>query len=213
MSHLKRIAMPRSWPMPKTGTKYLVKARPGRKNEFSLPLLIVLRDLLDIVKTKSEAKKVLFMKEVSVNGKIVGDYKFPVSIFDIISIPKMKKSYKIIVKENGKLGIEETKDETKLSKVIGKTILSGKKTQINLFDGNNMLSNDKIKINDSIVMSLKDKKIVKILPLKEKARVSIIGGKNIGKEGIIEKIEDNQVIVNIEKKDVNIRLNNILVIE
>ena len=76
-----------------------------------------------------------------------------------------------------------------------------------------MLSNEKVNINDSILLSLKDKKVVKVLPLKEKARVFIMGGKNIGKQGIIEKIEDNQAIVNIEKKNVNIRLNNILVIE
>lgn len=213
MSHLKRIAMPKSWPIQRTGTKYIAKARPGRKTEFSIPILIVLRDMLKLADTKNEIRKIISMKEILVNGKTISDYKFPLGLFDVIAINSIGKSYKIIF-SNGKMNAEETKEaDKKVCKVIGKKILNSKKQQINLFDGGNVLSNEKIKVNDSVVLSLKDKKISRIIPLKEKANVYIMGGKHIGEKGMIEKIENNQAIVKIGKHDVNIKLNNIFVIE
>jgi len=212
MSHLKRIAMPKSWPMPKTGTKYIVTPMPGRKKEFSLPILIFLRNMIKIANTKNEVHKILSMKEILVNGKAISSHKFPVGLFDVISIPKIGKNY-IILFKNKKMWFDETKDiEKKICKVIGKKTLSGKKQQINLFDGRNILSNEKIKVNDSIVLSLKDRKIAKILPLKEKAEVYIIGGKHLGEKGTVEKVLNNDALVNISKKSLNIKLSNILVI-
>jgi small subunit ribosomal protein S4e len=213
MSHLKRIAMPKSWPISRSGTKYIAKVRPGRKDEFSIPALIVLRDMLNVADTKNEIRKIISMKEIIVNGRTISDYKSALGLFDVITLNSLGKSYKIIFR-NGKMGVEETKEtDKKICKIIGKKILSGKKQQINLFDGRNIISNEKVKVNDSVVLSLKDKKITKILPLKEKADVYIIGGKHIGEKGIIEKIEANQAIIKIGKNDVNIKLGNIFVIE
>lgn len=213
MSHLKRIAMPKSWPIRRTGTKYLAKARPGRKSEFSIPALIVLRDMLHTAETKNEIRKIISAKEISVNGRTIDDYKFPLGLFDVLSINSIGKSYKIVF-SNGKLSAEETKEtDKKICKVVGKHILAGKKQQINLFDGGNVLSNEKVKANDSIVLSLKDRKIVKVIPLKEKANAYIMGGKHIGEKGVIEKIEGNQAIVKIGKNDVNIKFENIFVTE
>ena len=214
MSHLKKIAMPRSWPLKKTGTKYIVKARPGIGNGTSIPILLVLRDMLHVASTRSEVKQIIFMKDVMINGRVINDDKFPAGLFDIITLHKLKKSYKIIFLKNGKLGIEESKEaENKISKVIGKKILKGNKQQINLLDGSNILSKEKVKVNDSIIFSLKDKKLVKVMPLKEKADVYIIGGKHIGEKGTIEKIDARQAIIKIEKKSVNIQLNNIFVMD
>ena len=152
------------------------------------------------------------MKEIFVNGKAIHDYQFPVGIFDTVTLPKMKKSYKILFSKNGKLEAKEAKEtETKVNKIVGKKILPGNKQQINLFDGTNILSKEKVKINDSVLFSLKDKKIVKIIPLKEKAEVYIINGKHLGETGTIDKIENNESIVQIGKKSVNIKLNNIFV--
>ncbi len=50
--HLKRTATPRAWPIPKTGTKYIVSADPGRRKRYSVPILIVLRDMLNLGDTK-----------------------------------------------------------------------------------------------------------------------------------------------------------------
>jgi small subunit ribosomal protein S4e len=214
MSHLKRLAMPKTWPIPKTGTKYLAMAMPGRRKKFSIPLVIVLRDILKIANTRNETQKILSMKEVLVNGKIVRDHKMPLGLFDIISIPKLGKNYVVIFNEHKKISLEETKNiDQKIYKVVGKKILAGKKQQINLFGGVNILSNEKLKVNDSIIVSLKDNKILKVLPLKEKARLYVMGGKHLGEKGTIEKIADNEVIANIEKKQVNIKTENLIVTE
>jgi len=48
MSHLKRHAIPKSWPMQRKGTAFVVKPNSGLSD--SLPVLIILRDLLRIEK-------------------------------------------------------------------------------------------------------------------------------------------------------------------
>lgn len=209
--HLKRIATPRTWPISKTGTKYIVSAEPGRRKRYSVPILIVLRDMLKLGDTKNEITKIMSMKDVLVNEKVVVSHKLPVGIFDMISIPKISKNYRIIFK-NGKISIEETKESgIKICKVISKKMLPGKKQQINLFGGNNVLSNEKVKVNDSISLSLKDNKIMKIIPLKEKAEVYIIGGSHLGESGTIEKLEDGNAIIKIGKQNITLSLNNVFV--
>jgi small subunit ribosomal protein S4e len=209
--HLKRINTPKTWPIPKTGTKYIVSAEPGRRKKYSVPILIVLRDMLNLGDTKNEITKILSMKDVLVNGRAVTSHKLPVGIFDVISIPKIGKNYMIIFK-NRKIGIEEAKESgTRICKVIGKKMLAGKKQQINLFGGNNVLSNEKIKVNDSVALSLKDNKIAKVIPLKENAEIYIIGGSHLGESGTIEKLENSNAVVKIGKQNINISLKNIFV--
>jgi small subunit ribosomal protein S4e len=211
--HQKRIAAPKSWPISKTGTKYVTKAYPGRMKKYSIPILIVLREMLKLADTKNEIKKILSAKEISVNNKIIYDHKFPVGIFDVISIPKIGKNYVILFK-NKKLNAEETKhSDTKICKVTGKTLLAGKKQQINLFGGSNVLSNEKVRINDSVLLSLKDNKIIKILPLKEKANVYVMGGSHLGESGVVEKVEGKIALIKINKQPVHISLDNIMVME
>lgn len=109
---------------------------------------------------------------------------------DVVSVKD--KNYRILFSTKGKLApVEISKEESKIKpmKVIGKTSLKGKKLQINLFDGTNILSDKKdFKTYDSLIFS--EGKFKEKVDFKEGAFVYITGGKQIGRAGILKKIEN-----------------------
>lgn len=220
--HLKRITMPRSWPLPKKEKVFITSGKGSHKNKLSIPIVIILRDILNFAKTKNEIKKILQQGLVSIDNYIIKDEKFKVGIFDRIYIKKIDKAFTIILTKKGKLKIIEiNKDDAnkKYCKVIGKKILKGNKTQINLYDGKNFITEKKdIKVGDSIILDLKTKKIIGHLKLENGAFVFIIGGKHIGNYGKIAETNDKLsktakiVTVNINKKESNAKRKNIFVI-
>ena len=78
------------WPVPRKGTKYVAISLHNKNN--SIPLLVVIRDILKLVKTAKELKRVLNEKQIKINGKVIKDVRYPTGLFDIISIND--KTYK-----------------------------------------------------------------------------------------------------------------------
>ena len=64
--------MPKEWPLTRKGKKYVVVSR--QRN--GIPLLIVLRDMLKLGRTRKEIKKILNEGNVAVNGKMRKDLDF-----------------------------------------------------------------------------------------------------------------------------------------
>jgi small subunit ribosomal protein S4e len=214
--HLKRQCVPKSWPIERKGSKYVVKPRANIKN--GIPVLIILRDILKLAQNRNEAKKIIHSKQILINEKPAKDEKNNVLLFDTLSIIPLKEYYRLELTEKGKFclnKIKENETNKKISKIINKKILKGKKIQLNLSDGRNFLSDIKCNINDSVVINLKEKKIEKCLPLKEKAKVIIFAGKYAGKKGEIEKLnlEEKSAKVKISEKEINVLINQLMVIE
>lgn len=200
--HLKRNQAPKSWPIPRKGTKFLVR---NRKN--GIPVLLLIRDVIKKAKNRNEVKEIIHDKKVKVNGKVIRDEKFTLSLFDILELGDNK--FKVVLK-NKKLGLEETKEQEKISKIINKKILAGNKVQINLNDGRNFISNEKFRIGDSVILSEgKTKK----LELKEGAKIVVINGKHRGEEGKIEKIEGGNASISLKESKTNLKLNDIMAIK
>jgi len=220
MAHLKREQSPKQWPIKRKGTAYLVK--PSYSTEQGLPILLIMRDVLKLARTRREVRKALNAKQVLLNDKEVFDERNNAVLFDVVTIKsadgKTRKNYKIIMGTNKKFGVEEISDEEagkKVSKVVNKTTLKGKKTQINLSDGRNFISDLKCKVNDSVLIDLKNRKIEKALPLKENAKVMVFAGKHAGETGTIKEIEDKNKIAEIESegKIINILIKQLMVLE
>jgi small subunit ribosomal protein S4e len=88
-----------------------------------------------------------------------------------------------------------------VAKIINKKILKGGKTQVNLSDGRNFISDIKCKTNDSALINFKEKKIEKFISLKEGAEVIVFAGKHAGKKGNIKKIDQEKKMAEINTKD------------
>ncbi len=192
MSYMKRQKIPRSWPLPKKGKAYVVKPRFSEKD--GLPILVILRDILEIAQTRKEVKRAIHKKDILINGREARDEKNTLVLFDTLSLKPMKKHYRLELNKKGKFELVEINEKDslkKIAKIRSKKMLKGKKLQINLSDGRNFLSDMKCGTGDSVVINLKDKKLEKCLPLEEKSRVLVFAGKHTGKKGkIVKMIED-----------------------
>ncbi|MAG07403.1 hypothetical protein CMI46_01145 [Candidatus Pacearchaeota archaeon] len=213
MAYTIRQTVSKTWPIPKKGTKYVVVPSHNRKE--GIPLLLVMRDILGFVKTRKELKKILLEKKILVNGREARDEKISLLLFDTLSVPALKKYYRVSISDLKKIKLEEIKEgETlsKISKIVGKKMLRKKKVQLNLNDGRNVLSDGKAKVGDSVVVSLKDGKIGKVLPVKKDSQVLIIKGKHMGREGKIQGIEENEVLINTSEGDIKIQEEELIVL-
>jgi len=216
MSHLKRQVVPKEWPIERKGSVYVVRPRAGINN--GLPLLVALREIMGIVQNRKEAKQVVHMRQILLNEKPVTDEKSKILLFDTLSILPLKKFYRLELAENGKFEFKEIKENEanrKVAKIINKKMLKGKKTQLNLLDGRNFLSEMKCNINDSIAINLKEGKIDKCLALKDGAKIVIFEGKHAGEKGEIINLdlEEKTAKVNVDDKEENILIKQLMVVE
>jgi len=207
--HLKRQMAPKSWPINRKGTKYVV--RPKINIKEGVPVLIVLRDILKIVQNRKEAKRAIHVKHILLNNKPVNDEKNGVLLFDVITLVPLKKSYRLELSKNKKIQMNEINEKEsgyKVAKIMGKKILKGKKVQLNLNDGKNFISDVKCCVNDSVLINLKEKKIEKCVPLKENSKIFVFAGKHSGEEGTVKKIDAEKKMV---ESDIRGKLTHVLI--
>jgi small subunit ribosomal protein S4e len=153
-------------------------------------LLIIVRDFLEFADTAKEARKIISSGDILVDGIPRKDYKFPVGLFDVIAIPKIEKSYRMLFDEKGRYIPKEVEDSNlKLYKITGKTILKGGKVQLNLFDGTNILGTNDYSSGDSILLKVPEKTIVQHLKFEEGALVMITGGTHAGEIGKVKQFK------------------------
>ncbi len=207
--HQKRLSAPKTYKIPRKIYKWTVKPSPGPHDKNAVPLLIVVRDYLKLADTAREARRIIAAGEILVDGVPRKDYKFPVGLFDVIKIPKLEKSYRMIFDEKGRyLPIEIEDDNLKLYKIVNKTMVRGGRVQLNLFDGTNILGDNSYKTKDSILMEIPEKKIVEHLPFEVGALVMITGGAHAGEIGkikdykIIRSSSPNLVTVDVEGREI-----------
>jgi len=175
----------------------------------------VLRDILEVAETRKEAKKIISQGKVYVDGKVRLKDDFPVGLMDVISMPDLKKFYRVLPSHKGLFLNPISKEEAsfKLLRVEGKTIVKNGTSQVALHDGSNMLvkvedtkspSEVGYETFDTLKLGLPEKEVLGQLKTKKGNMAVITGGKNIGKKG---------KIVEIEKTEAKKRRNALVVIE
>lgn len=191
--HLKRFKSPKHWPIHSKEHKWTVKPSPGPHSiGKSLPLLIVIRDILAAADNAREAKRIINNGEIIVDGHVRKDYKFPVGFMDVIEIPKSEEVYRVLPDEKGRLilhPIVKENKEFKLCRIQNKTTIKGGKTQLNLHDGRNcLIEDDKFKTGDVIILKVPQQEVSDHIKFENGTVGLITGGKHIGELGKIKKI-------------------------
>lgn len=216
VGRLKRKPAPRFWPIHRKEFVWIVRPSPGPHSlEKCLPLSLVLRDILGLAETRKEAKKIISQGKVHVDGKVRRKDDFPVGLMDVISMPDLKKFYRILPSHKGLFLNPISKEEAsfKLLRVTGRNIVKNGASQIALHDGSNMLVKVEDPENppevvyetfDTLKLGLPEKEVLDQLKTKKGNIAIITGGKNIGKQG---------KIVEIEKTKAKKRRNALVVIE
>ena len=169
--HLKRLASPRTWPIPKKTLPFVKRPYPGpHKLQYQICISVFLRDLVGLVKTVKEAKFVIHKKLCLIDGKPATDDKQPVGLFDTVAVPSLNKFYRVIINAKNKLvAVEISQEESqfKISKITKKTSIRGNKTQLNTLDGRCVLVDDQslYTVGDSLQLEVPTQKILTVLKL------------------------------------------------
>ena len=198
-NHLKRLAIPRSWELPRKATKYIIRQAPGPHSlAQSLPLGIVLRDLLGIAKTAREVRYVLQQREILVDGKRRREPHFAVGPMDIVAIPATQQYFRMTIKADGTLHalpIADGEQHKKLARIVGKRMRDAKHFQLTLSDGRTLTAarTEKVQIGDSMLLELPGQKPVAQYPLTDGAAVYLFGGSHCGSMGTVQKIQGNMI--------------------
>ncbi|MBD3263078.1 30S ribosomal protein S4e [Candidatus Woesearchaeota archaeon] len=193
-AHVSRLAAPRTWPIKRKGIKWIRKPSQGPHDlQKAMPLLIYLRDILQITKTTKETKQVLSNELVKVNSKVIRKVDFPVGIFDTIQIPATDKYWRVTITKKGKLAvIEIPKSEANLLpvKIVSKKTLNKNKTQLNFSNGWNLLDDKKYKVNDVLILDTEKNSVAKHIKLEKGNLVYVTGGKHTGHSAKLKNIKE-----------------------
>lgn len=190
--HLKRFKSPVHWPIHPKEYKWSVKPSPGpHAIENSLPLMIIVRDILKIADNAREARKIINSGDVLVDGRPRKNYKFPVGFMDVVSIPRTGDVYRVLPDERGRLVLHPIDKENagfKLCKIVNKTTIKGGRTQLNLHDGRNYLSDEEFRVGDVVKLSIPEQEILERIPFEKDSLGLVTGGRHTGEIGRIKKI-------------------------
>jgi len=188
---------PRTWDLPRKKTIWITKPNPGKAKELSLPLDFVLRDILGKAHTKKEVNYIVTFEEVLVNGKRKKDRRYPLSLLDILTLPKADEHYLVLVNQQNKLYLQKVsakEAEQRLCKLTNKTV-TRKGLQLNFMDGTNLLvKKDGYKTGDTLVLGTKDNKVVEHFKLEKGASVLLYKGKHAGIITHVENIEQDKLV-------------------
>lgn len=221
---LKRLLAPEFWKVPKKLVKFTVSPRPGPHKKFEcIPLLIIVRDMLKLAETGKEAKQIIKRGEILVDGKKRKDHAYPVGLMDVVSIPRIKKYFRVMPSEKGLelVEIEENEANKKICRINNKNAIKKGKIQLNLHDGRNIVvDKDEYKTGDSLVIEIPSQKILQRIEFKVGSVGIILKGKNSGKTAKIENIverkslrESKKIVCDVHGKKVETNKDYFFVIE
>jgi small subunit ribosomal protein S4e len=193
---LKRRAAPRSWTIPRKGTKWIKRPSPGpHPQDRSIPLLLVLRDLRHVVTSTREARILVGSGAVRIDGKVTDDLSRGLGLMDTLSFAKpLDQHFRILHDRRGKLvliSIPSAEATVKIGRVRFKHAVPGGKVEVTLHDGRNFLvpASSPYHVGDSVKIELPGQKVVEHLPLRPGALAFVAGGSHVGELARVEKVE------------------------
>jgi len=200
--HVKRFNTSKYTHIDKKQYKFFYATRPGpHVKSFSLPLGHIIRDILHLANTNHDAKMIIKEGKVLVDGKIRKDTRYAVGLMDVIEIPEIGKSYRVLPKEKVglyPLEISAKEKEFKLCRIENKTTIKGGQVQLNLHDGRNIIiavadpkkpKEDVYQTMGVLKIKIPTQEIVEYYPFKENSPIIVTSGKNLGIDGMVSKID------------------------
>ncbi len=201
--HLKRLATPDFWPILRKEYVWTVKPSPGpHPIERSIPLLVIVRDILRYAETAREARKLIAEGHFKVDGRVRRNYKFPVGLMDVLEVVDTAEYFRMIpvpIKFMTLIPISKDEAKYKLCRIENKTTVKGGHIQLNLHDGRNVLirvsdptnpKEDIYRTMGTVKIGLPNQELLDYYPLQEGMLAIVIGGKNVGRVGKIKHVSE-----------------------
>ncbi len=186
---LERLASPAWWPIDRKAKKFVVVPRGPHAQTASLPLTVIIRNILELASTAKEARHIIKASKVSVDGRPMRDVKYGVGPMDIIDISGVGTWRAVPGRRLWLVKIGGADSKLKLCRIIGKRNVRGGKLQLSLHDGRNMLSDMKCAVNDTLMIELPEQKVVEHFKFEPGVPVLVTKGGRAGSIARLDKIE------------------------
>jgi small subunit ribosomal protein S4e len=197
--HLKRLAAPVVFDIPAKVKKFAPRPVPGpHPMDYSVPLLVVVRDWLRYASTAREAEKIVFQGKILVDGRVVKDPRFPIGLMDVLLIPETGEIYRMLpVYRRGLklIEIDPSESKFKIGLIVRKQHVKGGALQFTLHDGRNVLVKNPTEKDraigtwDSFQISIPENKVLAHLPFEVGRYALIYRGSRAGLHGPVVDYE------------------------
>lgn len=184
--HNKRVALPKSRHLSRKTYTWAIRPTPGpHKKESVLPLGEILREKMGVATNRKEAKLVLNAQKILVDGVVRSELKFPVGLFDVVSLLDEKKHFRVVFDRKGRLQlakVAENEKNQKVSKVTAKKMVGKDKVQLTTQDGRTFLEKPGFaSVGDSLVIELGETAKIKSVLKLEKGHIAYVSsGVHVG---------------------------------
>lgn len=194
-SKTKRSAVPSFWRVPRKVARFSVTTASGpHPRSSSYPLAVFLRDIIKLVKNYKEAEVAIKEGKIIVDGIVRKSPNFPLGLMDIVEIPAIGRTFRLMPLADNPLfpvEISESEKLLKLCKIERKTTVKGGHVQLGLHDGRSIILNDatSMKPGDSCLIEVPSQKIINTVGLAKGTLVVVTRGEKVGKFGKVEEIK------------------------
>ena len=194
---LKRLAAPRSWDISRKSDRFVFKPLPGPHSiSSSYPLGVVVRDLASMAKLSKELKFMLKTGKVKVDGKERRTPRFPVGLFNVVSVPLEGADYRLVPSSKG-LALAKVptgEAQKKLCSVDSKKKIRGGHIQYGLHDGRSVVD-DKLDLSpgDAVLIEVPSQKVLGEARLAKGSLGLILTGDRAGQMGRIAEVKKGTI--------------------
>lgn len=194
---MKRLAAPRSWDIPRKSNRFVFKPMPGpHQISASYPLGVVVRDLMSMADLSKELKYIMKNGRVLVDGRERRTSRFPVGLFNVVSVPVEGVDYRLVPSPKGlvlaKVGAEEAR--TKLCSVRTKSKVKGGHIQYGFHDGRSIVDDGlDLSPGDSVLLEVPSQKVLGKAKLAKGSLGLVLTGERAGQLGTIADVKKGTI--------------------
>jgi len=194
---LKRLAAPRSWDIPRKSNRFVFKPLPGpHPIAAAYPLGVVVRDMASMADLSKELKSMMKSGKVRVDGKDRRTPRFPVGLFNVVSVPLEGVDYRLVPSTKGlvlaKVGPDEAR--MKLCSVHTKTKVKGGHIQFGLHDGRSVLDDGlNLSPGDAVLIEVPSQKVIGKAKLAKGSLGLVLTGDRAGQLGKIAEVKEGTI--------------------
>jgi len=143
--------------------------------------------------TAREVKMIVMSRHIRVDGKVRTDTKYPCGFQDVVTINRTGEHFRLIYNTKGRfhlLRIPAEDANWKLCKIVKKAVGARGIPYIVTHDGRTIpYPSPTLRIGDTIKYDFLKGKILSVYEWMNGACVMVIGGRNVGRVGILQKME------------------------
>ncbi len=194
---MKRLAAPRSWDISRKSNRFVFKPVPGPYPiAASYPLGVVVRDMASMASLSRELKMMMNSGKVKVDGTERKTPRFPVGLFNVVSVPVEGVDYRLVPSPKGLALAKVGPDEAgkKLCSVHSKTKVKGGHFQYGLHDGRSMVDDSiNLSLGDAVLIEVPSQKVLGQAKLAKGSLGLVLTGDRAGQLGKIAEVKKGTI--------------------